>query len=235
MNIDDIAAPEPLATVSGHINTTPQGPQGTVRGVNSTEPEIIRHTEPATSANSTDQGADVLADSPGSLHLLWSRAAGGEPHYFGASSALSFTKVFSATLRAVGVHGPGLTMSGTSLVSPDLRSRVEPYSLPDQESMSLLTAAYFEQVHPQFPFLHHPTYMQWEAEVMDARRRGIAPDPAHLFFVFAIGAVGALTVPRADTKLPEVTKYSEDSKMRSLTVIRGCIPLQSGSLSMSST
>ncbi|CAI7653594.1 unnamed protein product [Penicillium glandicola] len=142
-------------------------------------------------------------DSPSSLDLLWSRAAGGEPHYFGASSALSFTKVFSATLRAVCVKGPGLTMSGIPDIPTQYRSDTAPAPLPDRELMTMLTTAFFEQVHPQFPFLHRPTYLQWEEEVMKACHTGSTPDPIHLFFVYAVGAIGALTVSRTDTRLPE--------------------------------
>ena len=53
----------------------------------------------------------------------------------------------------------------------------------------MLTIAYFDQVHPQFPFLHKPTYLQWEEEVMVARENGYAPNPAHMFFVYAVSLV----------------------------------------------
>lgn len=50
----------------------------------------------------------------------------------------------------------------------------------------MLTSAYFEQVHPQFPFLHQPTYLQWEEEVMTACESGYTPNPTKAFFVFAV-------------------------------------------------
>lgn len=63
--------------------------------------------------------------------------------------------------------------------------------------ISMLTTAYFDQVHPQFPFLHKPTYLQWEEEVMVARESGYAPNPAHMFFVYAVG----ITIVGQETKI----------------------------------
>lgn len=73
------------------------------------------------------------------------------------------------------------------------RPRAAPIALPERSAVTTLTKAYFDQVHPQFPFLHHPTYLEWEDGVMTARDEGRTPDPAKLFFIFAVAAVGALT------------------------------------------
>lgn len=51
----------------------------------------------------------------------------------------------------------------------------------------MLTTAYFEQVHPQFPFLHRPTYQKWEEDVLAASEAGKSPNPVYAFFVYAVG------------------------------------------------
>ena len=118
--------------------------------------------------------------------MLCLRSAGGEPHYFGTSSAYSFTKLFSATLRAVRAQGPGLTLSGVPDAAVHSRPTPTPAPLPDAAATRVLSAAYFEQVHSQFPFLHRPTYYKWEEEVLRACEGGYTPNPTHLFFVYAV-------------------------------------------------
>lgn len=143
-------------------------------------------------------------DDLSGLELLCVHSAGGEPHYFGASSALSFTKTFSATLRGVRAQGPGLTMGGIPDFNVTSRPRPLPAEFPDEATLQKLTSAYFDLVHPQFPFLHRPTYLSWEEGVLAAHRDGYLPNRVHLFFVYAIAAVGALAVPVVENVKPEV-------------------------------
>ncbi|KAH8883212.1 transcriptional regulatory protein GAL4 [Thozetella sp. PMI_491] len=142
-------------------------------------------------------------DDFSNLELLCLRAAGGDPHYFGESSGYSLTKLFSATLRGVRAQAPGLTMAGLPSKLVQARPTPTPVPLPDRSVTTMLTAAYFDQVHPQFPFLHRPTFLQWEEEVLTAVESGYSPDPVHLFFLYAVAAVGALTGPLAGASLPE--------------------------------
>lgn len=142
-------------------------------------------------------------DGPSSLELLCLRAAGGEPHYFGSSSAYSFTKLFSARLRSAQFRMPGLAMGGVSHPFVQNRPRPVPAPLPDRETTRLLTTSYYENVHPQFPFLHWPTILEYEDEVMTACETGLHPDPVRSYFVYMIAAVGALTGPFAGASLPE--------------------------------
>ncbi|KAF4420658.1 Regulatory protein CAT8 [Colletotrichum fructicola] len=58
------------------------------------------------SANNNGETMNELSEGPSVLDLLCLRAAGGEPHYFGSSSAFSFTKLFTARLRGAQVRGP---------------------------------------------------------------------------------------------------------------------------------
>ncbi|KAL4879281.1 fungal-specific transcription factor domain-containing protein [Aspergillus karnatakaensis] len=146
--------------------------------------------------NSEDNTVDDLG-------LLCLRSAGADPHYFGASSAYSFTKIFSASLRAIRRQAPGLSMTGVADSFVQSRPTPSPAPLPARSFTTMLTSAYFDQIHPQFPFLHRPTYMRWEEEVLEACERGYAPEPTKAFFVYALSAVGALTGPLAGGSLPE--------------------------------
>jgi hypothetical protein len=145
--------------------------------------EVSQTRDHAAENGNTSQVVDDLSN----LELLCLRSAGAEPHYFGASSAYSFTKMFSASLRAVRKQAPGLTMSGIMDQSCESRPSATPAPLPNRTVVNMLTTAYFEQVHPQFPFLHRPTYLRWEEEVLAASEAGNTPNPKHAFFVFAVG------------------------------------------------
>lgn len=129
------------------------------------------------------------SDDATNLEMLCLRSAGADPHYFGASSAYSFTKIFSASLRAVRTRAPGMSLSGVADSSVQLRPSPSPVPLPGRSLTVMLTSAYFEQIHPQFPFLHRPTYAQWEEEVLEACEGGYAPEPTRAFFVYAVGIV----------------------------------------------
>ncbi|EXJ82089.1 hypothetical protein A1O1_08158 [Capronia coronata CBS 617.96] len=146
---------------------------------------------------------DQATDDSSSLELLCLRSAGAEPHFFGASSGYSFTKMFSASLRSVREQAPGLTLSGIVEKTCVKRTTPTPAPLPNRPIVNMLTTAYFEQVHPQFPFLHRPTYEKWEEEVLAASESGKTPNPTYAFFVYALCAVGALTGPLAGATLPE--------------------------------
>ena len=138
-----------------------------------------------------------------SLELLCLRAAGGEPHYFGSSSAYSFTKLFSAQLRGAQFRIPGLSMGGVSHPYVQNRPRPVPAPLPDRAATRILTNAYYENVHPPYPFLHWPTFLEYQDRVMTACESGLTPNPVASIFVYMVAAVGALTGPFAGASLPE--------------------------------
>jgi hypothetical protein len=137
------------------------------------------------------------------LDLLCLRAAGGEPHYFGSSSAFSFTKLFSARLRGAQMRVPGLALGGVSNSIVQNRPRAIPAPMPNREAAKMLMTAYFDNVHPQYPFLHLPTFLEMEDAVMTACEGGLSPDPTQAFFVYMVCAVGALTSGFAGASLPE--------------------------------
>ncbi|CAG9961946.1 unnamed protein product, partial [Clonostachys byssicola] len=148
-------------------------------------------------------GDEETDEEPSSLDLLLLRAAGGEPHYFGSSSSFSFTKLFSARLRGSQFHMPGLSMNGMTHPYIQERPRPAPAPLPDRATTKMLTTSYFDNVHPQFPFLHRPTFLEYEDAVMSACENGLTPNPVWSYFVYMVAAVGSLTGPLAGSTLPE--------------------------------
>ncbi|EOD47741.1 putative fungal specific transcription factor protein [Neofusicoccum parvum UCRNP2] len=62
----------------------------------------------------------------------------------------------------------------------------------------MLSRAYFDNIHPQYPFLHRDTFQSWETEVMDAKDAGDLGIASHLtlFFVLMVYAIGSLITTR---------------------------------------
>lgn len=154
---------------------------------NSTSAGVFGETPSSLTTQDQDQINDPKAADDGTnLEMLCLRSAGADPHYFGSSSAYSFTKIFSASLRAVRSKAPGMSLSGVADSFTQSRPTPSPAPLPDRSLTTMLTSAYFEQIHPQFPFLHRPSYLQWEEEVLRACEQGYAPEPTKAFFVYAV-------------------------------------------------
>lgn len=122
-------------------------------------------------------------------------SAVGQPRYLGHSSALGLSKIISANLGRLRFQGPGLTMG--SMDNEFLRDlpRSDPAPLPDKLFGAFLSDAFFTHVHPQYPFLHQPTFAQWENEIYFAIESSLSPDPTQLFFVNMVYAVGAAIRP----------------------------------------
>lgn len=117
-----------------------------------------------------DHNVDGLSSE---VALLCLSAAGREPHYFGPSSAVSFSRIVSATM--------GLTAKGgSSQHSQDgygkaFRSEVPrdvPLRLPSPKLRANLSEAYFNNIHPQYPFLHKPTFEIWQESCLKASLEG---------------------------------------------------------------
>ncbi|KZF23929.1 hypothetical protein L228DRAFT_227756 [Xylona heveae TC161] len=140
-----------------------------------------------------DEKVDDLSSEVG---LLCLHAAGREPHYFGSSSGFAFTKVLNSSLKNFRSQGPGISLGCVNDSSLNTRSIVPPCPLPSKPVASMLTQAYFENIHTQYPFLHRPTFEKWEADVMAARDG----EPRHvdsimLFFLYMVYAVASMIVP----------------------------------------
>lgn len=137
--------------------------------------------QPTTASQFSDDETEVndLATEIGMLSV----AAGAEPHYLGPSSAVGFSRVInSALLRSIPRRSRDRRRS---------ESRDEPMPghclLPDSESCIKLSDAYFQHIHPQYPFLHEPTFRLWEMKLLPSEVTDIWQlSTVSLFFLYMV-------------------------------------------------
>ncbi|KAI6803988.1 hypothetical protein KC361_g345 [Hortaea werneckii] len=140
---------------------------------------------------------DVDSDLSSEVALLCLSAAGREPHYFGPSSAVSFSRIASQTL-GLKKRGDGSQRSVFSDESDNRQHTGTEKRLrfPETSKARNLSQAYFNNIHPQYPFLHRPTFKRWEEECIGAAEGG---DPSSasevaLYFVLMVYAIGSLAL-----------------------------------------
>lgn len=108
------------------------------------------------------QEVSDLSSMIGTLSL---NAAGAEPHYLGPSSVFAFARFIKPSLHQVVSSIPPEVSyqesDATDMLSP------EPCPLPDYHTAVRLSNAYFQNIHPQYPFLHEPTFRLWETMLED--------------------------------------------------------------------
>ena len=137
---------------------------------------------PAPASVDAEDPADQLSAE---VALLCINAAGGEPHYFGPSSAVSFSRIVSAAInlpRKVGRSTDGVEQLGWRSTRP------LPISFPIPALASTLSKAYFDNIHPQYPFLHRPNLQFWEDTCLKANASGAlnAAGDVPLFFCWMV-------------------------------------------------
>lgn len=120
------------------------------------------------------------------LEMLCMNSAAGQSLYFGASSPLLLSRSINAMLRGVHSLAPGLSMAGVDNELLSELPRPCPVLLPGRFFCDILANSYFTHVHPQFPFIHRPTYDKWQRNVLDAIESAIPPDPMQVFFVYMV-------------------------------------------------
>lgn len=148
-----------------------------------------------------EEQSDALSSE---VALLCLSAAGREPHFFGASSAVSFSRIVSAAM-GLGRSGSIASSSQASVQGAGLRQETRrnadaqkaqkvPVRLPTPEMKVILTEAYFSNIHPQYPFIHRPTFQLWEDECWRAVSAGALDrvSSMSLFSVLMVYAIGSL-------------------------------------------
>ncbi|RSL48901.1 hypothetical protein CEP53_009368 [Fusarium sp. AF-6] len=139
---------------------------------------------PARDRDENDEATDLISKA-GVLSL---HASGAEPQYFGPSSMFSFSRVIHACVRQTVQEKPSNEFDA-GLDEMDA-SALAPCRLPSYEVGLALSNAYFENVHLQYPFLHEPTFRQWENNAVGLD--SMVATPSELFFVNMVYAIGAL-------------------------------------------
>lgn len=154
--------------------------------------QALPHASPSHSADFSrlvsHDGQGDGSDLASEVALLALGAAGREPQYFGPSSALSFARVAGAAFSLHKKHDdPQLSgeMDDVSFQTQQMKRRLD---LPMPHEARKLSGAYFNNVYPQYPILHRPTFVRWEEQCLQASQLGnleTAPRTA-LFFVLMV-------------------------------------------------
>ncbi|OAA59026.1 Transcription factor [Niveomyces insectorum RCEF 264] len=153
---------------------------------------------------------DVLSSEVAFLCLS---AAGREPHYFGPSSAVSFSRIAGATM-GLGHVGGGKSQLGAPNGSEERDlTLVDYYDLQEQfpspDAAKRMSQAYWNNVHGQYPFLHRPTVDASEQACLAASLQGSLhkANGTVVFFVLMVYAIGSLTLGQGEYERAE-TYYS---------------------------
>lgn len=120
---------------------------------------------------------------------LVSVAPGTDLRYVGPSSGLFFTRyVLAGLAKQVRIEKPIADASDQRADVPADLLVVEPKDLPvDQRQARWLSQAYFDIVHPQYPFLHEPTHLETIQKIYDGVDVGLMQE-FQAYLVLAIGA-----------------------------------------------
>ncbi|KAG5775302.1 hypothetical protein H9Q73_011016 [Fusarium xylarioides] len=129
-----------------------------------------------------DDDDDEASALSSKVALLGMTADGEARHYLGPSSIFSFSHVIHASLRQ---PFPGNHLESLNDYQDDPAAAPSPCFLPDYELGVSLSNAYFENIHPHYPFLHEPTFRRWEDALVRPSNtiEELDFDSAPLFFV----------------------------------------------------
>lgn len=151
-----------------------------------TDTNAVEDRQRDTSTEVEDTADPLSAD----VALLCLTAAGKEPHYFGPSSAVTFSRVVSAAMNLPNnVRGSRASTtnfdhggSGWGFARPCL------VTFPSGPLGTALSQAYFNNIHPQYPFLHRPTFQFWEEMCFRADDSGDISNAGDIaqFFVWMV-------------------------------------------------
>jgi hypothetical protein len=130
----------------------------------SVSPEMNKHG----SQDGDDDGNDLASN----VALLALSASGREPHYFGPSSALSFSRVASSALKTRKRQGASQPSIYSDVDNRPVAQSRGAVLFPPPNVGHALSVAYFNHVHPQYPFLHRDTFKMREEECLQAQQAG---------------------------------------------------------------
>ncbi|BCS25405.1 uncharacterized protein APUU_50116S [Aspergillus puulaauensis] len=154
----------------------------------------VRQLQPGVAqsrARAAEGDGHEVSDLCSIMGVLSLNAAGAEPRFLGSSSAFAFTRFISPSIRQlIPSIAPDLTGNRDQTVAP------EPCLLPEYSTAVRLSNAYFQNIHPQYPFLDEATFRIWEAALKDpVTAMSIYYKPGPLFFLNMVYAIGALLLP----------------------------------------
>ncbi|KAF5695164.1 transcription activator acu-15 [Fusarium denticulatum] len=160
--------------------------------VGPTESEPAGNRQRDVSAEAEDARDQLSTD----VALLCLTTASKEPHYFGPSSAVSFSRIIGTAIdlpkrsQASTIRFEHAGFLDWNCPQPF------PISFPSPPLGTALSQAYFGNIHAQYPFLHEPTFRFWEEQCFKADLSGnlsAAGDMAQ-FFVWMVYATASLAL-----------------------------------------
>ncbi|KAJ5612563.1 hypothetical protein N7510_005757 [Penicillium lagena] len=173
----------------------------------STDPRVASADDTNSVAAESTPNLDLLSNE---VALLCLSAAGREPQFFGPSSAVFFSRIASASidlpLKRSGWKDPPHIGDNSEYHTRSRWSPMPPVELPSPMKAAILSQAYFKSIHPQYPFLHRPTFQSMEKECLSASALGdvSTADSASLFFVLMAYAIGSLVLGQTETEAAPV-------------------------------
>ncbi|GES57132.1 related to purine utilization positive regulator [Aspergillus terreus] len=133
--------------------------------------------------------ADRANDLASRVGMLDFRTTQMEPQYLGSSSAFAFSHIINRSLsRDLPIE------QGSGALGNRRQSSPSPCMLPEYDVAVALSDSYFKYIHPQYPFLHEPTFRAWETTLYYPPQDFTADSlpSASLFFLNMVYAVAAL-------------------------------------------
>ncbi|KAL5362544.1 fungal-specific transcription factor domain-containing protein [Aspergillus floccosus] len=175
---------ERVASLEGRDPREPSDSSQTPRSVAS-----CNDHDSARSNTCTHGRADKAHDLASKVGMLDFRTTQMEPQYLGSSSAFAFSRIINHSLSRDLPVEPGSTALGNRR-----QSSPSPCMLPEYDVAVALSDAYFKYIHPQYPFLHEPTFRSWETSLYYPSQDFTADSlpSAALFFLNMVYAVAAL-------------------------------------------
>lgn len=147
------------------------------------ESPVVRPSE----TGDTDSAAGDLHDLASQVGTLSLNAAGAEPQYLGPSSTFAFARL----IRPIITRVHPVTSANVSDAEHDPHnSTISP--LPDPQTARILSNAYFDNVHTQYPFLYESQFRGWESTfvLFEPSWSGVEFDPVALFFLNMVSVLG---------------------------------------------
>ncbi|KAF7563669.1 hypothetical protein G7046_g491 [Stylonectria norvegica] len=130
---------------------------------------LVQYQSPPQQARTIEEW-DGMTDLSSKIGLLSVNAPNAEPHFFGTSSALAMSRLINSALRRVSQEKK--VQGDADQIDPMMTSYdsllATPCPLPSADGRELLAKSYFDNIHPQYPFLHEPTFRTWERTMVES-------------------------------------------------------------------
>ncbi|CZR58163.1 uncharacterized protein PAC_08054 [Phialocephala subalpina] len=162
-----------------------------------THPDLAENIDPAITNESQQTTDDSQPDRLAHEIGLVSVTGGQDPRYIGPSSGYTFGRLITASIGLRNANHRQKSLQSNTMISTTA-FQVAPSPLPTGiENALQLSAAYWDNIHCQYPFLHRPTHIK----LMEHAYTSSDPSPIALFQVYMVLAISSTILSRR-LKLP---------------------------------